>query len=208
MKKGMLTAALVLGLAFISGAAASSAYAAGWKLNADQKWEYYDEEEKLLRNQWIEEDGRKFYVDGNGAMVRNTSAAVEKVWYAFGEDGHLLTGGWVSVTEPPKDENSQPKVTWYYAGEDGALLADGWHEADGKLFYFNKNGSCTRDGLVYVGSDRFYVTKDQGRLGNTPGWFQAETENSSGATVVDWYYAKDDASIYYSSWLEDGGNWY
>ena len=62
-------------------------------------------------------------------------------------------------------------------------------------------------GKVNVG-DKFYVTKDQGRIGNTPGWFKAETQNSAGATVVDWYYAKEDGSLYFNSWLEDGGNWY
>ena len=209
MKRRIVTVALVLGLASVSGAVtASAACAAGWQQNAEQKWEYYDENEKLVKSQWIEEEGKYYYVDGNGVMVRNTSVAVDKVYYAFGEDGHLLTGGWVSVTEPPKDEKSQPKVTWYYAGQDGALLSDGWHEVNGHQFYFNKNGSCTREGVVTVGKDKFYVTKDQGRIGNTPGWFKAETQNSAGATVVDWYYAKEDGSLYYNSWLEEGGSWY
>ena len=209
MKRRIVTVALVLGLTSVSGvAAASSVYAVGWQMNAEQKWEFHDENDQLLKSQWIEEDGKRYYVDSKGIMVRNTSVAVDKVYYAFGEDGHLLTGGWVSVTEPPKDEKSQPKVTWYYAVQDGALLSDGWHEVKGQQFYFNKNGSCIRDGLVAVGSDRFYVTKDQGRLGNTSGWFKVETLNSAGATVVDWYYAKDDGSLYYSSWLEDGNDWY
>ena len=33
--------------------------------------EYYDEEGKLIKNQWIEEEGQKYYMDGNGVMVRS-----------------------------------------------------------------------------------------------------------------------------------------
>lgn len=211
MKSKWIAAALALGIVSAQGIAAQPVFAAqGWQQNAEQKWEYYGEDEKLVKSQWIEDGGRKYYVDAKGIMQQNVSVAIDKVYYAFGADGHLLAGGWVSITIPPKDEKSKPTITWYYAGEGGALLTDGWHEVKGGgLFYFNKNGSCTRSGVVKVGNDRFFIDEKQGRLGSTPGWFKGETVNYAAETSsVNWYYAKEDGSLLCSSWLEENGSWY
>ena len=71
LKKLIRFAAAASACIILSVATASSAYAAGWQMNAEQKWEYYDEEGKLIKNQWIEEEGQKYYMDGNGVMVRS-----------------------------------------------------------------------------------------------------------------------------------------
>lgn len=197
-----------LGFSIVVGLAASSAVFAanGWQKNDKDQWEYY-EDEKLVKNRWIQDaDGSWMYINGSGVRVEKTSASVQGSYYVFDENGHMMTGGWAGLEKDRKDESQPVQYTWYYAEADGKLYVDGWYEVEGKKLYFDKVGRATTSGVVTVDGNKYYIDAERGRLGDTPGWFSVDITNSSGTTTTNWYYAKADGSLYADGWFNLEGH--
>ena len=206
MMKFIRFAAAASACVILSVVTASAAFAAdGWQKNAEEKWIYY-EADQPVKNKWLEQDGHWMRTNSKGEMVRNTSAVVDGKHYAFDTNGYLLKGGWVSV-QPDREDPSKPaRTVWYYADNDGVLLTDGWHEVDGCVYYFNASGAATKNGVVTIGEDKFYVEEGVGKRGTAPGWFSVDVTNSNGTVTTWWYYAKADGSILYDGWYEADGH--
>ena len=75
---------------------------------------------------WIEENGKKYYQDENGAKVTGWLELAGKQYY-FGTDG-AMTLGWAQVDG-----------TDYYFREDGSM-ARGEVQIDGKNYHFDSRG--------------------------------------------------------------------
>ena len=90
--------------------AVSAVWAAdGWQKNDQDQWEYY-EDEKLVKNRWIQDtDGSWMYVNSSGTRIEEKSVSIQGSQYVFDERGHLLTGGWVALSADRKDPDEQVK---------------------------------------------------------------------------------------------------
>ena len=93
MKKWRLTAA-----AFICAAAMVFPAQAGTWMQEGDTWRYRQEDGGLAANCWIQdEDGRWYYLDQDGIMVRNR---VTPDGYVTGRDGAYISGMWQDGDSP------------------------------------------------------------------------------------------------------------
>ncbi|MBL3741174.1 S-layer homology domain-containing protein [Bacillus cereus] len=77
-------------------------------------------------NSWIQQDGKWYYYDKEGHIVKGLQTINEYKYY-FNENGIMLTGL----------QSINGKT--YYFNENGTMVT-GWKEVDNKWYYFNENG--------------------------------------------------------------------
>lgn len=99
----------------------------GW-LMVLGRWYYFDSSGYVVKNDWIEEDGSRYYLSGDGGMSVGWSRW-EGNWYYFGENGAMQVG-WLQ-TQPGE---------WYYLNQDGTMAYN--TTIDGYLI--DENGLCRR----------------------------------------------------------------
>lgn len=123
----IMTAALALSVML-----AVPAYAGTWKF-ANDKWKYQRGAQKYASHEWLNLDGKKYYMDNNGYMVTGWYQ-VDNQWYYMDENG-VVQYGWL------KDKDK-----WYYLSPVGGAMvtntviegrqigADGvWIPAEGQI---------------------------------------------------------------------------
>lgn len=98
---------------------------------------YLDESGKKVVNNWVyleqETDGHQtgwYYFDAGGKALKKSDSTVKKkvgeFYYAFGEDGHMLTG-WIDQDgQELSDDENVIEEGIYYADEKGRLMAGKW----------------------------------------------------------------------------------
>ena len=118
---------------------------------------------KMLHGVWFgDKDGKKYYLQANGAMTTgwffynqdwyyfNASGALQTgwqliggTWYYFEEYGEMVTG-WQLIGD-----------TWYYFNESGAMVT-GWQLINGIWYYLHGSGAMAANqwvGNYYLQSD-------------------------------------------------------
>lgn len=83
----------------------------GWTKNANGKWNYYNSNGELVRNEWIQIGNDKYRIDAQGVMYENCLIGVDGNMYYMGSDGKMVTNQWVKYSNLD-----------YYAGTDGIIL--------------------------------------------------------------------------------------
>lgn len=85
----------------------------GW-YGEDGGWRYYNGDTgECVRNNWAEDtDGKWYWFDGAGMMVRNVWYMHKNHWYYLGSDGAMVKG-------LLKADNK-----WYFLDADGALVTE------------------------------------------------------------------------------------
>lgn len=129
MKKRIAIAAAALALSVMI---AVPAYAGNWKFVND-KWKYQRGAQKYASQEWLDLDGKQYYMDNNGFMVTGWNQ-VDNQWYYMDENG-VTQYGWLK---------NQDK--WYYLSPVGGAMvtntviegrqigADGvWIPAEGQI---------------------------------------------------------------------------
>jgi hypothetical protein len=111
------------------------------------KYVDYSEAPSPYRNKWVEVDGKWYYYDANGYMVKNDWKKYKGQWYYLGADGAMIAGTWKTI------EGND-----YYFYPDGHMAQDEW--IDG--WFLDMDGHKT-------GNKGAWKTDDKGR------WFQAGT---------------------------------
>ena len=124
---------------------------------------YYDEHFIQACNSFLEEDGKKYYFDSDGNLVRDQKFQVDGITYVADADGVIkqLKNGWESVED-----------NWYYY-EDDELVKDDFRTIDGAEYYFNSDGIMVT-GVFYderIGGNRF--AEPDGKIVNATGWYQS-----------------------------------
>ena len=114
---------------------------------------YVGDDGKMLAQTWFEWKGKKYYLNGYGAMVVNWKRVGRK-WYFFDADGAMVIG-WQDIDEAK-----------YYLFPDGHMAQNEW--VDGK--WLNRDGSQT---YPYIAK---WITDDHGkRYIDDSGWFPKNT---------------------------------
>lgn len=125
-----------------------------WKRDDDGNTYFYKDGEKVTG--WVEEDGVWYYMnEDTGAMTEESWVKVNNVWYAFDDDGHMLTG-WQEIDGK-----------WYYLKDWGGM-ATGWQQVDGKWYYLKGDGAMATGWVQSNG--QWYYLKGNGAMAT--GWVE------------------------------------
>ena len=100
----------------------------------------------IRKNAWVEKDGKWYYADHNGKMVRNTWQGA----YYLKENGEMAKNEWIY------DKNYS---SWYYLAENGHYVSDKWEKVNGLWYHFRRGGEL--DTNQWVGS---YYVKGSGSM--------------------------------------------
>ena len=214
-----------------NGAWIKDAKKPGWKQEGTV-WYYLDEKGNPVKNKWIGNywlgadgkmvtnawvDNGRYYVDGNGAWVKDAKKSETKkqgwkqegtVWYYLDEKGVPVKNKWVGN---------------YWLGTDGKMVTNAW--VDNGRYYVDGNGAWVKDakkpetkkqgwkqdGAVWYYLDEKGVPVKNKWIGNY--WLGADGKMATNAWVDNKYYyvGKDGAWIKdakKSSWLKEGTVWY
>ena len=127
----------------------------GWNLYKG-KYYYRDQDGTILKDQWLEDGGKKYYLSESGARLTGL-AMVQKKLYLFREDGALAKG---KTTFQGKryycTSKGRVRFGWYHTSSDnfyymypkgsakqGQVLMSGSYIIGKKVYTFNSRGICT-----------------------------------------------------------------
>lgn len=166
-------------------------------------------------NQWLEVNGRFYFADENGQILKNTLHDN----YYLQENGERFTNGWFFYQNH-----------WYYAQSNGALLRNQWSKINNRWYSFTADAtmkSAEWDGYYYLTANGemaesqwifdtsynswFYLKLDGTYLENQwrgdyylkRGGYMAQSEWIYDSTYRSWFYLKEDGKYARSEWLFD-----
>lgn len=134
--------------------------------------------EKKIYNRWIEKDGRKYYYDEKGEIVKNKSYIIDGNTYYFLETGEMATG---LVQEGAKKR---------YYDDNGRLMKNRIVKSKGAYLLADKDGEIVKNGW-YKWNEYWYYAKDTVLK---TGWFE---DNGS------WYYFNSACSMCVNQWVDN-----
>ncbi|MCI8271079.1 MAG: hypothetical protein HFG16_02030 [Erysipelotrichaceae bacterium] len=102
--------------------------------------------EEHYYNQWVVKDGKIYYYDINGNMIKNNYHVVNGRMYLFDADGvAALYTGW---------QNKNGMRIYY---ENGYLAMNEWKMIDGRRYYFDKNGYLLKEQWLNLPDGKYYL---------------------------------------------------
>ena len=154
---------------------------------------------KLAKNQWVESNNSKCYVDEKGHIVRNK-------WidnHYVDRYGYMVKDTWVGNRYV--DANGEYKPNGSTSQETKA----GWKQTNGKRWYQHKDGTYTKNDFETISGQTYYF---DGNGYMVTGWKKINTKdyffNASGVMVKDaWqgaYYLGSDGVMLTNTFTKDG----
>ena len=215
--------------------------AQGW-VKSGNTWYFYNQNGVLTRNAWagnywLGADGKmvtnawvdngRYYVDGNGAWVKNAKKPEVKkqgwvqssgTWYYYNQ-GQLVRSAWIGNywlgIDGKMATNAWVDNGRYYVGKDGAWVKgaqkpvevkkQGWVK-DGNTWYYYENGTLARNKWIgstyWVGADGKMATNawvDNGRyyVGANGAWDKNAKKQEAQKPEVK-----------KQGWVKEGNAWY
>ena len=162
----------------------------GW-VKEGNTW-YYFENGTVARNKWI---GSTYWVGADGKMVTSS-------WVDNGRYYVDANGAWVKDAKKPAEKKQGWKKednSWYYYEQDGTLARNKWI---GDTYWVGKDGKMVTEN--WVDNDRFYVDKTGKKdpsikkkviINDELGW-----QKRNGG---EWYYYEKDGSLARNKWVGD-----
>ena len=121
------------------------AFDAGVKDNGS--WYYFDADGNMVKSQWRDKDGARYYYQKDGKMAANKGMKIWIYWYYFDETGRMHTG-W-------RDKGADR----YYYDTDGHMVAGRGIKVGSYWYYFTESGKM-HTGWRVKGTDRYYYYPD------------------------------------------------
>jgi len=153
-------------------------YVEGWHKEGG-KWRYYEYGD-YCTDQFIDEDGDIYYVDGNGYMATGWKK-ISNDWYYFASGGKMTTG-WKKIGGS------------YYLFDEEGVMQTGWVKDGSKWYYLDSNGKMAT-GWQKI-SNKWYYFQSSGAMAT--GWQKISNK---------WYYFQSSGAMK-TGWLKSGSNWY
>lgn len=116
----------------------------------------------LVKNNWVQADGKWYFVDEKGEKLVNTWKLVDNTWFFLEKDGSMKTG-WL------KDANG----IWYYLQESGAMKTGWLLNLDNQWYYLNTDGSM-KTGWLQDSDGKWYYLEADGSMAKNKvidGWY-------------------------------------
>lgn len=199
MKKRFLAFILCFMMLVPTLAVTAGAAQAGWRLDNDESWRYYDADGSC-RTGWLKYNGYWYYLGSNGAMKASCWLNDDGSWYFLCGSGRMATG-WLKIsfgaeeTPNPSAIAETGRGEWYYFASSGKMQT-GWLKYNGSWYYLWPDGHMMRNEIIVDGAYT-YRADSGGRVTRLNGW-----DNTGGG----WTYYKN--GIRRTGWLKTGGRWY
>lgn len=116
-----------------------------WVKTSNGNWQYYDEKGLVLKNKWLKDNNKWYYLNSDGNM-KTSWLENDKKWYYLNADGSMATG-WIKLDG-----------FWYYLNGDGSM-AVGWYKVGNDWYNSNADGSM-RTGWLQEGKVKYYLNSD------------------------------------------------
>ena len=149
-------------------------------------------------NRWIKDQGKDYYVNGSGKLVKNAWQGA----YYLGKDGVMLTNAFTP--------------DGYYVGSDGAYYTNRWVKDQDKDYYVNGSGKLVKNawqGAYYLGKDGVMLTNAFTPDGYYVGSDGAYVRSQKVTVDGNYYYLNADGKVAKNQWsgdyyLDENGNPY
>jgi glucan-binding YG repeat protein len=99
----------------------------------------------------VEYNGKKYGVDGEGAVFMDTKAEIEGDIYYFGKTGGRAKNKIVKIGK-----------SYYYFGSDCTMVTDEKIKVSGKSYYFGTDGKMYRSCYVRLSNGKKYHCNKDG----------------------------------------------
>lgn len=172
----------------------SGAYLTNCWFKHDGKDYYADNNGHIVKNKWI----GSYYLGSDGAMVTNTFTPDG---YYCGSDGAYVTNCWIKVNDKDYYMNASGKVTknaWigdYYLDSNGYIVKNAWIGS----YYLDQDGKYVRNAFTpdgyYCGSDGAYVTNCWVKVNGKYYYMNAVGKVTKNAWVGSYYLGSDGAML-------------
>lgn len=201
MKKQIKITAITAAAALLALGASFTAMAAQngtWKME-NGEWYCYDKDGDAYEEEFCLSNGKEFFVDDSGRLVRSNWVEYGDHWYYVNSAGEKVVNQW-RYTVPAEDEDADEQ--WYYLASTGKRVEGKKMTIDGKTYFFNNEGVMLTGWIQ--GSDGAWETADSDQVDDVTTYYCGE----DGARVSSqWVYTygpavnEDDAE-------EEDKNWY
>lgn len=185
--------------------------AKGEFLDIDGRTFYFDYNSHMVKGSiWV--DGKNYFTDINGAIIKNQWFMQRDDWYYAKEDGSLYTDGIYEINGKKYyfygngrmgtgliSHYSGGSNTLYIADDSGVLYSAGWVEMGSDWYYIKSDGTGARSQWI---SDYYYVDHNGAMV--------------TGSQLIDgvYYYFDNSGCLVYSAssgtagWQFNNGYWY
>lgn len=100
---------------------------------------------KIRKAEWIKRNGKWYYKNENGTLVKGWKKINNK-WYYMNKEGEMQTG-WLKLNDK-----------WYYLNNDGDMATE-WKKVNNKWYYMNNSGEM-QTGWLKIDNKWYYLNKD------------------------------------------------
>lgn len=182
----------------------------GWK-KVNNEWYFNDSSGKAYTG-WLEstyyiQDGKMLY--NKYAEVNGYKGQSKYDGYYFGDDGRVVTNGWVRIKNNRLYEEWGRNVgdyIWYYIGTNGDPITSSWKYSGNKWYYFDIVGQMVT-GTVIIGNEFHKFDSSGAWIGQVSG-----TGNSIYSKWVkvngDWFYYNQDGNLTTGRYTIGGTTYY
>lgn len=139
-----------------SGTQSSVVQTEGSSLNAwkrvDGKWKYIDGTGAVLKNTWWfdKDTGINYYLKEDGGRATGWLLNNNK-WYYLNANGEMQTG-WISINR-----------NWYYLNKSGAMLMGWLEDSTGNWYYLDSSGAM-KTGWLEDSNGKWYYLDQTGKM--------------------------------------------
>lgn len=201
----------------------------GHWVQSGNRWWYQNNDETYPSQEWLTDNGKKYYFDEQGWMVTGWKKIDEK-WYLFSNSGDMKTGWqyvggkWYYLAET----GIMAEDTWvdgYYVDPSGAWIPEKikenaqetnvWIHSGNRWWYRHADGNYTRlnwekiDGTWYYFDGEGWMLTGWQRIGGN--WYYLATSGAmqTGWQKIggEWYYLATSGAML-TGWQQIGGSWY
>lgn len=147
----------------------SGATNVGW-VRLNNIWHFYRPDGQMVRNGWIQWQGKWYYLDAQGNMLTGLQTINDKTYF-LNSDGTMTTG-WINMNDS----------YYYFSNEsgnnNGAMIINNWLNYENNFFYFDENGIMVT-GWKQIrdvnGNNAFYYFYPRGAVSGLFGYMATNT---------------------------------
>lgn len=136
---------------------------------------------KIRKAEWIKKNGKWYYKNENGTLVKGWKKINNK-WYYMNKDGEMQTG-WLKLNDK-----------WYYLNNNGDMATE-WKKINNKWYYMNNSGEM-QTGWIKLDNKWYYLNKDGDMRTDRINLGNKSYEFNSDGSMKDQKYAKGKITDY------------